>query len=234
MTLITHFRRYSRISSAVSAVALVGLVSAGCQNAMYDENLALHSQARQLQEDKKSLMGELETRPTDAQVASLRTENQAKAQRIAELERQLAERLAMPDESGLMIPGIDNVEIGLNDAGTEMTMRVPGDVLFASGSDTVNSGAKATLNRIADILQSDYAGSRVRVEGHTDADPIKRSKGKYDSNRDLSLRRAYAVTKVLEGSGVPASRIETVGHGEHQTLGQGKKKDRRVEIVVVL
>ncbi|MEM1012358.1 MAG: OmpA family protein [Planctomycetota bacterium] len=213
-------------------IAASGLFVAGCQNAMYDENLALHHQARQLQKDKKSLQTEISQRPTQAQLASLQSENAAKAARIADLERQLAERLAMPDDTGLMIPGIDNVDVSLND--NEMTMRVPGDLLFASGSDTVNSSAKATLNRIAEILQSDYAGSTVRVEGHTDSDPIKRSKSKYDSNRDLSLRRAYAVTKILEGSGVTASRIETVGHGEHQSMGQGKKQDRRVEIIVVL
>ncbi len=220
--------------SFAAPIAAVGLVTAGCQNAMYDENLQLHSQARQLQANNKSLQGELNTRPTEAQLVSLKTENDAKARRIAELEQQLADRLAAPDATGFSIPGIDNVDITYDDEKGEMTMRVPGDVLFASGSSNVNKSAESTLSRIADILNSDYAGADIRVVGHTDSDPIKRSKSKYDSNRDLSLRRAYAVTKVLEEDGVTPARMMTGGQGEHHPTGQGKKQDRRVEIVVVL
>ncbi len=218
----------------VVGLALTGLLAGGCQSAMYDENVALHNQARELQDDKNSLQGELANRPSEAELASLEMENRAKAQRIADLEQQLADRLAAPDAGGFVIPGIDGVGVTLNNDATEMTMRVPGDLLFASGSAEVNKSASATLGRIADIIRSDYAGQTIRVEGHTDNDPIKRSKSKYDSNRDLSLKRAYAVTKDLEGSGVPAHTIETVGHGEHQSLGRGKKEDRRVEIIVVL
>ena len=225
-------RLFTMKAAISSALAAAGLVAGGCQSAMYDENMALHGQARELQEDKKALQGELANRPSQAQLASLQSENQAKAARIAELERQLQERLSAPDAGGMLIPGIDNVDVSLND--NEMTMRVPGDLLFASGSSSVNKSAESTLNRIAEILNSDYSGSTVRVEGHTDSDPIKRSAGKYDSNRDLSLKRAYSVTKMLEGDGVAANRIETVGHGEYKSLGQGKKNDRRVEIIVVL
>lgn len=219
---------------AAPSLTLAALIAGGCQNAMYDENMALHSQARQLQERNNALKGELETRPDAAQVAALETELAAKAQRIADLESQLNERLNAPDVDGVLIPGVDGVDVSFDEAKGEMTMRVPGDLLFASGSSTVSKGANATLSRIAEILNSDYAGQTVRVEGHTDSDPIKKSKGKYDSNRDLSLQRAYAVTKQLESQGVSPSRIETVGFGQYKSLGQGKKNDRRVEIIVVM
>lgn len=219
---------------AVPCLTLAALVAGGCQNAMYDENMALHSQARQLQERNKALKGELEVRPDAAQVAALETELAAKAQRIADLESQLNERLNAPDGEGVLIPGVSGVDVSFDEAKGEMTMRVPGDLLFASGSSTVSKGANATLSRIAEILNSDYASQTIRVEGHTDNDPIKKSKSKYDSNRDLSLQRAYSVTKQLESKGVSSSRIETVGFGEHKSLGQGKKNDRRVEIVVVM
>ncbi len=233
--------RSANLLSLVSAPRTLGLLAAvgclgaaGCQNAMYDENMQLHSQARQLQQQKDLLEGELETRPEPAELAALESELAVKNQQIASLEQQLNERLNAPGSDGLMIPGVEGVEVSFDDVKGEMTMRVPGDVLFGSGSSVVSKGAAGTLTRIADILKSDYAGKTVRVEGHTDNDPIKKSKSKFDSNRDLSLQRAYAVTKVLEGKGVPANRIETVGHGEHQGLGQGKKNDRRVEIVVVM
>jgi chemotaxis protein MotB len=226
---VSLIRRPLVLGLAVAPLAL------GCQSAMYEENYALHSQARQLQENNKALRGELGTRPDAAQLASLQSELAAKEQRIADLESQLQERLLAPDlETGLLIPGVDGVEISLDDVKGEMTMRVPGDLLFASGSSNVSKAAGGTLSRIAEIINSDYAGKTVRVEGHTDSDPIKKSAGKFDSNRDLSLRRAYAVTKALTGQGVSGDRIETVGHGEHRSLGKGKKTDRRVEIIVVM
>ncbi len=217
--------------------AVPAFVAIGCQSALYEENLALHGQARELQEDKDRAQAELASRPdqaeVNAQLAAYESELAAKQAQINELEQQLRDSLLAPGLDGLMVPGIDGVEAIYDQETREMTMRVPGDLLFASGSASVSKGAAATLDRISDIIQSDYPGRSIRVEGHTDTDPIRRSKGKYDSNRDLSLRRAYAVTKVLEGSGVPAGQIETVGHGEHKSLGQGKAKDRRVEIIVV-
>ena len=115
-----------------------------------------------------------------------------------------------------------------------MTMRVPGDVVFASGSTTINKGSEATLTRIADVLKSEYGGRKIRVEGHTDADPINKTAKLFNDNRDLSLKRAYAVTQFLEQKGVSPATMATVGHGPHQPRGANKKDNRRVEIVVVL
>ncbi len=229
-------RLFPRIlsGSVTLGVAGFGLLTGGCQNAMYEENMGLHSQARQLQDNNQALIGELASRPDASQLAALEGELAAKQQQITDLERQLSERLNAPGSDGLLIPGVDGVEVSFDQSKGEMTMRVPGDVVFASGSIVVSGGAQSTLTRIAEILNSDYAGKTVRVEGHTDSDPIQKSKSKYDSNRDLSLKRAYAVTKVLEGKGVKASRIETVGHGEFKSLGRGKKEDRRVEIIVAM
>ena len=224
----------SALTRTVPLLALASLAAAGCQSKMYDENMALHSQARQLQENNKALQGELADRPDRAQLAALQGELAAKDQQIADLEAELSERLNAPDAAGVLIPGIEGVGVTYDEQTREMTMRVPGDLLFGSGSATVGKGATGTIDRIAEILNDDYAGRTVRVEGHTDSDPIKKSKSKFDSNRDLSLQRAYAVTKSLEDKGVSATRIETVGHGEYQPLGKGKKNDRRVEIVVVL
>ena len=216
-----------------SSLAFAALAAGGCQNAMYDENMALHTQNRELQDRNKAFKSELMTRPDAAQVASLEAELAAKQQRISDLEGQLSERLNAPDvQTGLIIPGVAGVDVKYDEARGEMTMTIPGDLLFSSGSTALSKGSAATLGRIADIINSDYAGKTVRVRGHTDSDPIKKSK--FDSNRDLSLARAYSVTKKLESSGVSATRLETVGLGEHHPTGQGKSKDRRVEIVVVM
>jgi flagellar motor protein MotB len=73
----------------------------------------------------------------------------------------------------------------------------------------------------------------VRVEGHTDSDPIKRSD--WGTNERLSEARAQAVRTLLENAGVTAGAITTAGYGAGQPLEPGattraKSRNRRVEI----
>ena len=219
----------SRLFLAAATLAAGGL-STGCQNAMYDENVALHEQSRALQAQNKNLRGELQNRPDAAQLAALQAELNERDRMIADLQS----RLNAPQPDGMTITGLEDIDITFDSDRGEMTLRVPGDVLFASGSTKVNGSADSTLARIADILNTDYAGKDIHVVGHTDSDPIVKTKNKFSDNRDLSMQRAYSVTNKLIGKGVEAGRIMTGGKGQYDTLGQGKKKDRRVEIVVVL
>jgi flagellar motor protein MotB len=85
------------------------------------------------------------------------------------------------------------------------------------------------LDRIASKLTKNYRGAAIRIEGHTDSDPIKRSK--WSSNDALSQARADAVKKYLVSKGVSASRLESIGYGSSQPKGT-KATSRRVEIVV--
>lgn len=224
-------------TGVLPGLAALGLIPAsllaagGCQSSMYDENAALHAQNRQLQNEYSATQSELESRPTPAQVASLQSELAARDQMIADLQA----KLNAPQEDGSIIPGMEGVDITMDQAKGELTLAVQGDVLFPSGSTTVNKSAEATLTRIADILKKDYAGKTIRVEGHTDTDPISKTKKLFADNRDLSLRRAYAVTTFLEGKGVQPEQVETVGHGQYKPRSTTSKKDnRRVEIVVVI
>lgn len=114
-------------------------------------------------------------------------------------------------------------------AGT-ITVRIPGDVLFASGKVDLKAGAKRTLGQVASVIQREYSGSLIRVEGYTDTDPIRRSRWK--DNLELSLHRAASVHRYLQKRGVSADRMYAAGFGEgHSQVS--KAKSRRVEIVVV-
>ncbi len=113
----------------------------------------------------------------------------------------------------------------------EVTVRVPGDVLFASGQVSLKSAAKNTLGQIASVLKSQYTGRTVRVEGYTDTDPIKKSKWK--DNEELSTQRALAVERYLASRGVDADRMYSAGFGASKPMSS-KAKSRRVEIVVIM
>jgi chemotaxis protein MotB len=112
----------------------------------------------------------------------------------------------------------------------EVTVAVESDVLFASGKASLKSAAKASLDDVATVLSRSYADHLIRVEGHTDSDPIRKSG--YKSNYHLGFERAYAVRDYLVSRGVAAERISTASFGPDQPMAT-KAASRRVQIVVM-
>jgi flagellar motor protein MotB len=113
----------------------------------------------------------------------------------------------------------------------KITVRVPGDVLFSSGSVDLKTTAQHTLDQIAAVLKSQYSTNAVRIEGYTDTDPIVRSHWK--DNLELSLQRAASVHRYLAARGVDAKHLYAAGFGDTKPRGS-KAQSRRVELVVVL
>ena len=113
----------------------------------------------------------------------------------------------------------------------QVTVLVPGDVLFSAGKADLRSSARKTLNQIASVLKSDYLNHTVLIKGYTDIDPIKKSK--WADNLELSLQRAAAVHRYLDKQGVDPGTMEAVGQGQWHPR-KTKTLSRRVEIVVAL
>lgn len=122
--------------------------------------------------------------------------------------------------------------------GTEIIpggLRLLGDFFFRPGSDNVSSEGVATLKRIADAVKSQ--GAYVRIVGHTDDDPIKRSlkDNPTGMNLELGAARAIAVAHELKKAGVDEARLHVVSMGDAAPIAsndtkEGKKKNRRVDI----
>jgi chemotaxis protein MotB len=112
------------------------------------------------------------------------------------------------------------------------------DVSFASGSHKLTRKGKATLDAVARELNGEFAANQVRVIGHTDSDPIRKSP--YDDNWQLGSERALGVIRYLhEQHGVEAERLVAASRGENAPLAgndskEAKAKNRRVEIVVII
>ena len=107
-------------------------------------------------------------------------------------------------------------------------------VLFDSGSAVVRSGGRPTLEQIGRIIAQE-GGHPVRVEGHTDDQPIATSQ--YPSNWQLSGARAAAVVQQLASSGVSGKRMALAGYAaEHPVASNatpaGRSANRRVEIIL--
>jgi flagellar motor protein MotB len=108
---------------------------------------------------------------------------------------------------------------------------------FPAGSDNMSSNADAVraVVNLGKMITTSYPRSRVVVEGHTDSDPIRKSK--WASNEALADARASTVKNYLERAGVPAGQVSTVGMGARQPIASGstaraKAQNRRVEIYI--
>lgn len=198
-------------------LALVGFMPlAGCQNRLKAERDALYVQNQELQEELDRARAALGAGGDNAAL-------------LAEIESLRNQMAAQPVGGTTGFENIAGVE-AYNTGGT-VTVRVPGDILFASGKVDLKQSAKSTLSQIASVIQSEYAGNTVRVEGYTDSDPIRKSSWK--DNLELSLQRAAAVHRHLQSQGIAADNMYAAGFGEARQR-ETKEKSRRVEIVVVL
>jgi outer membrane protein OmpA-like peptidoglycan-associated protein len=108
------------------------------------------------------------------------------------------------------------------------------NILFATGSADLQPAAVKTLETLGQALASaDLAGSRFRIEGHTD------TVGTRDENQALSARRAAAVVQFLtDHYHIDPARLESIGKGEDdlriKTGDQvNEPRNRRVRVVNV-
>lgn len=116
---------------------------------------------------------------------------------------------------------------------------IPSDVTFGSGKAELSTGGKKSLRSVAStIAAGQFAPYMVRIEGHTDSDPIKKSN--FKDNRDLGAERANEVVRFMEKElGIAPGRLMSASMGEHKPVAdnktaEGRAKNRRVEVVVVV
>jgi chemotaxis protein MotB len=153
-------------------------------------------------------------------------------ERIKARYEELQKKLAQLVQQGL------KVEIRHN----RMVISLPGDVLFASGSDKLSKEGEKVVLAVADVIRKD-AALKLRyfqVAGHTDNKPLKG--GTFGDNWGLSAMRARAVLLTLvapekdKGGGLDPTRLHAAGYGDtdpvsKDTSAAGLKLNRRVELI---
>ncbi|MDI3383523.1 type VI secretion system protein TssL, long form [Xenophilus aerolatus] len=108
-----------------------------------------------------------------------------------------------------------------------------GDDMFVPGQARLSQKIIPVLGKVADEINQ--VTGTVQVTGHSDNQPIRTRE--FPDNQVLSEKRAAAVSTVLQGRGVVASRIQTEGKGDTVPVAQnatpaGRARNRRVDIVV--
>lgn len=210
-------------------LSAVMLLSVGCQRPV-DERNALFDQNREAQSEIDRLRAALDRAMVD--MGTVSAENTRLQNENATLRNQLATAGNLGGANQGASTGFEGVpDVEVERTATQIAVRVPGDVLFASGQAELKGSALATLDELAGILQSQYPNNTIRIEGYTDQDPIRRSG--WADNLELSLQRAASVHRHLATRGLSAERMYAAGFGSAR-LRDSKPQSRRVEIVVVL
>jgi flagellar motor protein MotB len=211
----------------LGAVALLGIISAGCQEkALKAENVELRQENRNLQAKLADTETRLRSAPDPGQLSAMQQELANRDAQIAQLQNQLRQPAPGQTPSGL-----EGIEVTRDTAAGTVTVNLPGDVLFASGEAELRPAARTTLAKVVAAIKRDYPGKKVFVDGYTDTDPISRTRDKFEDNLDLSAARARAVQKFLIEQGLAANQVGIRAFGDTKPRNS-KAASRRVEVVV--
>ena len=192
-----------------------------------------------------------------AELKSLREEKIVMNQRMGELQRDRddlnsrynlseQERARLLEERDRLENARRSMEERLSGSGAtvrikegKLSVMLPSSILFNSGQTKLKKAAKSSLTKVCNALKKDFPNATIRIEGHTDSDPLKRTKKVYNSNWELSaLRAANVLHYLVDSCHLDPEKLYIAGFGKYQPVASnkskaGKKKNRRVEIVIL-
>ncbi len=209
-------------------VATIGIGS-GCTNwqKKYDGLNVEHQNLKGLYEN---CVASLDTSAVEK--TQLGRELNKTQQTMQELQEQIRQRQISPAEAAGFGRGMD---VAFDPTAGTITVTLPNAILFSPGKATLKKASIAELDHVRSVLRQRYQRRNIDVVGHTDSDPIRKSKWK--DNWELSAQRALTVLRYRTKQGIEAERIRAVAAGASRAIASnatssGKAKNRRVEIVV--
>ena len=125
----------------------------------------------------------------------------------------------------------------------KMVISLPGDIVFAAGSDKLTKAGEHALTKVRKVLLSDpgLAERYYQVAGHTDNQQVVRTADEFKDNWGLSLMRAREVllflTKTEGASSLQVKHWSAAGYAETDPVApnstaEARRRNRRVELVV--
>ncbi|MAB90882.1 MAG: hypothetical protein CMJ90_15705 [Planctomycetes bacterium] len=227
------------MKQCIPALVVAGLLLSACVNQETREDVRreIDSQdlvIRELQKKNEDLIaraGVLETKKR-----TLEAQNEALLSKVASADavRGVARQLSKLEQE------LSNLDSGLvTKAHSEgLAIEVHETLLFAPGKATLREAGRKLLTQLAAKLGP--TGGNLRVEGHTDSQPIRVTRGQYPmGNLQLSGIRALEVAHFLvSAGGLSPTRVSYAGYGKHRPVAANDTplnmaKNRRVEIVLL-
>ena len=198
------------------------------------DNKQLASRLAQEQQQGEQLRGELSQSRSQSEASARVASGPVRTEVGASRSASLSSRRRGSADGWLPLVDISGAEVQRE--GEQVRIRITNAQLFDAGSAKLKPGASRVLDRVARAVRESYPGMMIGVQGHTDGDPIKRSKWK--DNHELSVQRALAVYEYLKSKGtLPSDRLYVAGYGPNVPVASnsssgGKAQNRRVDIVV--
>lgn len=126
---------------------------------------------------------------------------------------------------------LEGTGVSVTRIGDNITLNMPGNITFATGSADLNAGFFSVLDSVG-LVVNEFNQTVIEVAGHTD------STGSDAFNQQLSERRAASVASYLTSRQVLPDRIIQVGMGESRPIADnsteaGRQLNRRVELTLV-
>ncbi len=205
------------------------------------------------QREYDDMKGQYET-----QIEGLKGAIDAHERKTSELEREVAfqksragtlesENGAVRETNALLMKQIEELNGKLTNFAQEHSdifemedghVVMKGDASFDAGLATLRPKAMAALDALAAELRT-MPNAMIRIDGHTDNDPIQKTKYKWTtaSNFELAAARALTVLLYFEKQGIAGTQMHLTSFGEHKPrtandTKENKAKNRRVEIHV--
>lgn len=151
---------------------------------------------------------------------------------VQRAQRQLGNIAARIEDA--LAPLVDARLITVKRAGLWLEVEINSDILFSTGSASLDASAHEVLAKLAGVLND--VPNPVRVEGYTDNIPINTAQ--FPSNWELSATRAASVVHLFVSQGVSPERLAMVGYGEYRPRAdnltqEGRNRNRRVVLIVL-
>ncbi|EPR37340.1 OmpA/MotB domain protein [Desulfovibrio sp. X2] len=117
----------------------------------------------------------------------------------------------------------------------KITLRMPSEVLFDSGSATLKPEGREILARMKNFFIK-YPDEMINIKGYTD-DVAPTAGARFHDNWELSALRAVNVLRAMVEMGISPNRMTATGLGEldplyPNTSPENRAKNRRVEFVL--
>lgn len=175
-------------------------------------------------------LGVMEGGTTTVDTPKITTAEENEEEEFEELKQTIED---YAEEKGLK----DDISLELEERG--LVIRFMDSVFFDSGKADIKPESIEILHYIAQILNSEnFKEKHIKVEGHTDTDPIVHSTT-YPTNWELSATRATNVLRFfVEEENIDGDRISSSGYSFYRPIApndtkENKTKNRRVDIVIL-
>jgi chemotaxis protein MotB len=156
--------------------------------------------------------------------------------------KEKGDKLAKALEKAVSIfqPEVKSRKVKITEDERGIVISLVADAFYESGSVALTEEGMRVIDKIGKFLRDpEFEGNFIRIEGHTDNEPIPPSSALYPmTNWELSTSRAVSIVKILnEQYGIKGENLSAVGYGEFQPvesndIEEGRAYNRRVEVVI--